>query len=86
MRSSGTAILLAAVSGIFNIATGFCGTAAVKPNFVIFYADDLGWGETGVQGNTDIPTPPLTPLQGTEFGLNRVMSPQHTAAHRELVC
>ena len=57
MRSSGTAILLAAVSGIFNIATGFCGTAAGKPNFVIFYADDLGWGETGVQGNTDIPTP-----------------------------
>ena len=57
MRSSGTAILLAAFSGIFNIATGFCGTAAGKPNFVIFYADDLGWGETGVQGNTDIPTP-----------------------------
>ena len=30
---------------------------ADKPNFVIFYADDLGWGETGVQGNKDIPTP-----------------------------
>jgi arylsulfatase A-like enzyme len=31
--------------------------AASPPNLVIFYADDLGWGETGVQGNKDIPTP-----------------------------
>lgn len=31
--------------------------AADKPNLVIFYADDLGWGETGCQGNKDIPTP-----------------------------
>src|SRR4051812_37103762 len=28
-----------------------------KPNLVIFYADDLGWGECGCQGNKDIPTP-----------------------------
>jgi arylsulfatase A-like enzyme len=31
--------------------------AADKPNVIIFYADDLGWGETGAQGNTQIPTP-----------------------------
>ena len=31
--------------------------AAGKPNLVIFYADDLGWGETGAQGSQDIPTP-----------------------------
>ena len=31
--------------------------AADKPNLVIFYADDLGWGECGCQGNKDIPTP-----------------------------
>jgi arylsulfatase A-like enzyme len=31
--------------------------AADKPNVVIFYADDLGWGETGVYGVKDIPTP-----------------------------
>lgn len=31
--------------------------SAAQPNLVIFYADDLGWGETGVQGNKDIPTP-----------------------------
>ncbi len=31
--------------------------AAGKPNLVIFYADDLGWGECGCYGCKDIPTP-----------------------------
>jgi len=31
--------------------------AADKPNLVIFYADDLGWGECGCYGCKDIPTP-----------------------------
>lgn len=31
--------------------------AAEKPNVVIFYADDLGWGECGCYGCKDIPTP-----------------------------
>lgn len=30
---------------------------AARPNLVIFYADDLGWGELGCQGNSQIPTP-----------------------------
>jgi arylsulfatase A-like enzyme len=32
-----------------------CADAA--PNVIIFYADDLGWGELGCQGNPEIPTP-----------------------------
>ena len=32
-------------------------SAADKPNLVIFYADDLGWGECGCYGCKDIPTP-----------------------------
>jgi arylsulfatase A-like enzyme len=36
--------------------------AADQPNVVIFYADDLGWGETGCQGNKDIPTPHIDSL------------------------
>src|SRR5688572_19153875 len=28
-----------------------------KPNLLIIYADDLGWGELGCQGNREIPTP-----------------------------
>ena len=30
---------------------------SAQPNLVIFYADDLGWGELGCQGNSQIPTP-----------------------------
>lgn len=32
-------------------------TSKRQPNVLIIYADDLGWGETGVQGCKDIPTP-----------------------------
>ncbi|MFM9081768.1 MAG: sulfatase [Opitutaceae bacterium] len=32
-------------------------SVAAQPNVVIFYADDLGWGELGCQGNSQIPTP-----------------------------
>ena len=39
-----------------NVAT------AAKPNVIIFYADDLGYGETGVQGCKDIPTPHIDSL------------------------
>ncbi len=56
-RSSSSAIFLAVLLTIWNSFVGPCASAADKPNFVIFYADDLGWGETGVQGNKDIPTP-----------------------------
>ncbi len=36
---------------------GVSAQAAEMPNVVIFYADDLGWGELGCQGNPQIPTP-----------------------------
>jgi arylsulfatase A-like enzyme len=37
--------------------------APAQPNIVIFYADDLGWGELGCQGFTqDIPTPHIDSL------------------------
>jgi arylsulfatase A-like enzyme len=32
------------------------------PNLVVFYADDLGYGELGCQGNKDIPTPHIDSL------------------------
>ncbi|MBL9213237.1 MAG: sulfatase [Opitutaceae bacterium] len=43
--------------------------AAQPPNLVIFYADDLGWGELGCQGNKDIPTPHIDAIarQGIRF-------------------
>jgi arylsulfatase A-like enzyme len=40
------------------IQTGWShSTEPKRPNFLIIYADDLGYGETGIQGCKDIPTP-----------------------------
>ena len=47
----------------FTIASALLGLtaaqprAATQPNLIIFYADDLGWGGLGCQGNKEIPTP-----------------------------
>ncbi|MFM8283620.1 MAG: hypothetical protein ACKOCW_08670, partial [Planctomycetaceae bacterium] len=37
-------------------------TVAAPPNVLVFYADDLGWGELGCQGNREIPTPHIDSL------------------------
>ena len=46
---------------LFFLFSGLClamhSQAADKPNLLILYADDLGWGETGCYGCKDIPTP-----------------------------
>ncbi len=57
---------------IFSIGLApFFATAAEakKPNLLIFYADDLGYGECGVYGCKDIPTPNIDSLakQGVKF-------------------
>lgn len=38
------------------------GQGSNLPNVIIFLADDLGYGELGCQGNTDIPTPHIDRL------------------------
>ncbi len=53
--------LMAASWGILILLTTTM-VAADKPNLVIFYADDLGWGETGCFGCKDIPTPNIDAL------------------------
>ena len=45
----------AVLSGI--VALSLSSGLRAAPNFIIFYADDLGWGELGCQGNKEIPTP-----------------------------
>lgn len=52
----------AAMWAALAIAISAAAFAADKPNLVIFYADDLGWGETGCQGGKDIPTPHIDSL------------------------
>jgi len=58
-RASAIQAALAAALLFVGIGTS---VAADQPNLVIFYADDLGWGETGCQGNKDIPTPNIDSL------------------------
>jgi hypothetical protein len=36
--------------------------ASEKPNVVLIYIDDLGYGDLGVYGCTDIPTPNIDQL------------------------
>ena len=45
------------------LLTPLLSSNAAQPNIVIFYADDLGWGELGCQGFAkDIPTPHIDSL------------------------
>jgi arylsulfatase A-like enzyme len=43
-------------------ADGLRAADTTKPNLVIFYSDDQGWGETGCYGNPEIPTPHIDSL------------------------
>ena len=46
--------------GLFLLLASLMGTTLADerpPNIVILFADDLGYGELGCQGNKDIPTP-----------------------------
>jgi arylsulfatase A-like enzyme len=52
---------------VYGMATCFALLGAMlqadeKPNVLIFYADDLGWGELGCQGNKQVPTPNIDAL------------------------
>ncbi|WP_425614629.1 sulfatase [Anatilimnocola sp. NA78] len=54
LRARGSSLALIAT---LVLALSQATQAADKPNILIFYADDLGYGELGCQGNTEIPTP-----------------------------
>lgn len=51
--------ICAVASLLLNVMEG---AEKAKPNFVIFYSDDQGWGETGAYGNPEIPTPHIDSL------------------------
>jgi arylsulfatase A-like enzyme len=48
-----------------------------KPNIIIFLADDLGYGELGMQGNKEIPTPHIDSIAkaGVRFTSGYVSGP-----------
>jgi arylsulfatase B len=65
---------------LFGIAALFAanfGLAASSPNIVVLFADDLGYGELGCQGNTEIPTPHIDSIaaNGVRFTNGYVTGP-----------
>src|SRR5688500_9401138 len=68
--------MLALASGLLPAATPAIG-AERRPNVVLIVADDLGYGETGAQGNPEIPTPHINSLarDGVRFTNGYVTAP-----------
>ncbi len=58
-----------------------------KPNIVILLADDLGYGELGCQGNTEIPTPHIDSIaaNGVRFTNGYVTAPFCSASRAGLI-
>src|SRR5688572_17383640 len=59
-------------------ALGEFAAAADKPNIIVIVADDLGYGDVGAQGCTDIPTPHIDSLarDGVRCSQGYVSAPQ----------
>jgi arylsulfatase A-like enzyme len=61
----------ALMAGVTVIVAASAAPAAEgsKPNIVLFFADDTGWGEFGAQGNKEIPTPNIDSIaaNGVKF-------------------
>ncbi|MBS0209111.1 MAG: sulfatase-like hydrolase/transferase [Planctomycetes bacterium] len=68
--------LLAAAVCLAPVAAR-AGTDTRKPNVLIFLSDDVGYGEYGFQGATDIPTPNIDSIakQGVRFTQGYVSGP-----------
>ena len=74
---------IALLAVIFLVAISSAGIAsaadapAKKPNIIIFLADDLGYGELGMQGNKEIPTPHIDSIAnaGVRFTSGYVSGP-----------
>lgn len=58
-----------------------------RPNVILFVADDLGYGETGIQGNTEIPTPHIDAIaaNGVRFTSGYVTAPFCSASRAGLL-
>ena len=54
---------------VVGFSTAEFAAGAEKPNIVLIIADDLGYGELGFQGCTEIPTPHIDSIakNGTRF-------------------
>ena len=76
------ALGVAALGQVHAADSGF-----VKPNIVILLADDLGYGELGCQGNSEIPTPHIDSIaaNGVRFTNGYVTAPFCSASRAGLI-
>jgi arylsulfatase B len=84
---------LAKLGGWYALAVAVLGQAQAaerdfaKPNIVILLADDLGYGELGCQGNSEIPTPHIDSIaaNGVRFTNGYVTAPFCSASRAGLI-
>ena len=62
---------------LLSLLTVVLTSAAQRPNIVVLFADDLGYGELGCQGNPEIPTPHIDSIanHGVRFTSGYVAGP-----------
>ncbi len=78
-------LLRCCVISVLCLITSTITSGAAKPNIVLIFADDLGWGDISLHGHPDIRTPNIDRLarEGAEFHQftvsNPVCSPSRTA-------
>lgn len=72
---------------IFLLLFGANCSAQKRPNFIIIYVDDLGYGDVGMNGNPNIRTPNLDrmALEGMRFSNYYSASPACTASRYALL-
>lgn len=75
------------LSGVFAFVPATASAAETKPNFVIIFADDQGYGDLGCFGSTKIKTPNIDRLakEGRRFTNFMVASPVCTPSRAALL-
>jgi arylsulfatase A-like enzyme len=59
---SGAALAIVPLVVLLGVQVGRAQSAAARPNVVIFLADDQGWGDLSVHGNSQLKTPSIDSL------------------------